>query len=127
MSSISPRHLGGSASNFLATSDVNTSRHALKTDLLDKIVNGDLNVFKRLSIDKVDDAFVSSCAASFYEKNQKYIQILRDVADEASGKSNEELEKAELDNKLNDPDKGKSKKNHNHGSVEELKMYDPLV
>ncbi|KAF8804942.1 hypothetical protein BYT27DRAFT_7142933 [Phlegmacium glaucopus] len=110
--------------NNLAESNIYSSRNAIKADLENEIVYNDATVFKRLRVDQVDDTFVSMCAASFKAKNTEDISILKELVEQASQKTLDHLEAEEIWDKANDKNKEKS---GNRGSVEEKKMYAPLV
>lgn len=109
----------------LPTSDVNSSRNALKSDLIDKIVYDDPSVFRRLFLENVDDRLVKSCAASFQATNRDDIDTLKDVSNKTSKRTVEDLELEEKNDKLSDTNKEET--SGNHGSAEERRMYDPLV
>lgn len=111
--------------NHLVESHVGTSRNAIKFDLIDKIVYDDLPVLKRLRIDQVDDNFVTTCATSLEAEYMDDIILLKILAEQASKKAPEVLEFEEVNDKASDPNT--EQKSGNHGSVEEKKMYDPLV
>ncbi|KAF8804954.1 hypothetical protein BYT27DRAFT_7258710 [Phlegmacium glaucopus] len=111
--------------NNLAESNVYSSRNAIKDDLENKIAYNDATVFKRLRVDQVDDNFVSTCAASFKANNTGDISILKELVEQASQKTLDDLEAEEIWDKAND--KNKEEKSGNHGSAEEKKMYAPLV
>ena len=111
--------------NNLVESHVGSNRDAIKTDLLNKIVYDDPAVFKRLRVDEVDSGFVARCEASFKAANSVDIDTLLMLVEKASKKTPDQLEQAEIEDKASDPKK--EEKSGNHGSVEEKKMYDPLV
>ncbi|KAF8804950.1 hypothetical protein BYT27DRAFT_7169707 [Phlegmacium glaucopus] len=110
--------------NNLAESNVYSSRNAIKDDLENKIAYNDATVFKRLRVDQVDDNFVSTCAASIQANYTEDISILKELVKQASQKTHDDLEAEEVWDKANDKNKEQS---GNHGSVEEKKMYAPLV
>ena len=106
-------------------SEFETSRNAVKADLVGKIVYDDKNVFRRLRINDVNNDFVAACARSFEQANEADIKLLIDLAQQASKKANEILEQEEITDKVGDVNK--QEKSGNHGSAEEKKMYKPLV
>ena len=121
-----PRSLKGTAAlNLLVDSKVETSRSAVKAELNGRIVYDDNNVFRRLRIDDVDNDFVAACVGSFKQDNEADINLLADLAQQASKKTNEDLEQEEIADKAGDVDR--EERSGNHGSAEEKKMYDPLV
>jgi hypothetical protein len=125
MSTISPHRPQSNTVNHLAQSHVGTSRSAIKTDLVDKIVYDDPAVFRRLRIDQVNRDFVAACAASFNAANAEDIKLLIKLVEQTSKKKTpEQLEIEETDDAAND--QNKEERSGNHGSVEERKMYDPL-
>lgn len=121
-----PRSLKGTAMlNHLDDSKVETSRKALKAELIGKIVYDDSNVFRRMRIDDVNNDLVAACASDFERVNRADIQLLVDLDHQASKKDNEVLEQEEVADKARDPDK--EERSGNHGLAEETKMYKPLV
>lgn len=92
--------------------------------MIDKIVYDDPSVFRRLFLEN-DDKLVKSCAASFQAANRDDIDTLKDVSNKTSKRTVEDLELEEKNDKLSDPNKKET--SGNHGSVEERRMYTPLV
>ena len=125
MSTESPCSLGSNTLDHLSESHVGTSRDAIKSDLVGKIVYDDPTVFRRLRIDQVDKDFVTACAASFNVVNAKDIKFLIKLEEKTSKKKTPEELETEENNDAKD-DLNKEKKSGNHGSVEEKKMYKPL-
>ena len=120
-----PRSLKGTAAlNLLVDSEVETSCSAV-AELNGRIVYDDNNVFRRLRIDDVDNDFVAACVESFKQDNEAHINLLADLAQQASKKTNEDLEQEEIADKAGDADR--EERSGNHGSAEEKKMYNPLV
>jgi len=111
--------------NQLVESHVGSSREAIKADLVDKIVYDDPAVFRRLCVAQVDDAFVEKCAASLKVAYKEDIDLLKTLAEATAKKPVDVLEYAEITDTAND--QNKEERSGNHGSVEEKKMYDPLV
>ncbi|KAF8072224.1 hypothetical protein FPV67DRAFT_1623110 [Lyophyllum atratum] len=110
---------------YLAESNCESSRYALEEELASRIIYDDPAVFRRLRTHQVDDNFVASCVASFRAVNADDIETLKALAARASNREVEELEQWEsLDN---GEDTEREDISGNHGSEEELEMYEPLV
>jgi hypothetical protein len=108
--------------NHLVESNVGSSREAIKVDLASEIVYDDLSVFRRLRrVDDVDDDLVVTCASTYASD----ISLLTDLAEQASRKFLNALEVEEVCDKRSD--NNREEKSGNYGSVEEKKMYDPIV
>jgi len=111
--------------NPLVESHVGSSREAIKADLVDKIVYDDPAVFRRLCVAQVDDAFVENCAASLKVAYKEDIDLLKTLAEATAKKPVDVLEYVEITDATHN--QNKEERSGNHGSVEEKKMYDPLV
>ena len=111
--------------NHLVESNVGSSHEAIKVDLASKIVYDDPSVFRRLRVDKVDDDLVATCASALKFLYANDISLLKELAEQASRKSPDALEVEEVGDKRSD--NNREEKSGNHGSVEEKKMYDPIV
>ena len=80
---ISPRKLGvGGFGNF--SSDANTSRGAIKTELQGRLLFDDERVDRRLRLPSVDQTLVDDCYKSFFSTNEEAIQSLRKLEEDAS-------------------------------------------
>jgi len=110
--------------NNLVESHVGSNRDAIKADLLGKVVYDGPAVFKRLRVDQVDTDFVTRCLASFKTAKSADIDTLVVLAEKASKKTPDDLEKEENEDKAGDTKK--EERSGNHGSTEEKKMYDPF-
>jgi len=120
----SPRNLN-TVLNHIVESNVDSSRGAIKADLAGKIVYDDPNVFRRLRVCAHEDRLVNRCAESLKTDYAVDIKLLKELVAKASFKSVEKLEQEEKEDKANDQEK--NRRSGNHGSVEEKKMYAPLV
>lgn len=121
----SPRNLTTAVLNHIVESNVDSSRGAIKADLGGKIVYDDPNVFRRLRVRAHEDRLVNRCAESLKTDYAVDIKLLKGLVAKASFKSVEKLEQEEKDDKANDQEK--DRRSGNHGSIEEKKMYAPLV
>jgi len=124
---ISPRFLGAGALNHLFTSNIDSSRDAIKNDLRGpgKILYDQTMVFTRLRVHEHNKQLVTNCAKSLTAAFADDIALLRELAAQASTKLPDQLEQEEKEDATNDPNK--DIQSGNHGSVEEKKMYAPLV
>ena len=104
---------------------VQSSCEAINVDLAGKIVYDDSSVFRRLRVNEVDDDLVATCESTLNFLYESDISLLRELAEQASRKSPNALEVEEVGDKRSD--NNGEEKSGNHGSVEEKKMYDPLV
>jgi len=120
----SPRNLN-TVLNHIVESNVDSSRGAIKADLAGKIVYDDPNVFRRLRVCAHEDRLVNRCAESLKTDYAVDIKLLKELVAKASFKSVEKLEQEEKEDMANDQEK--NRRSGNHGSVEEKKMYAPLV
>jgi len=121
----SPRLMRSNVLNHLVESNVGSSREAIKGDLASKIVYDDSSVFRRLRVNEVDDDLIATCTSTLKFLYASDISLLKELAEQASRKSPDALEVEEVGDKRSD--NNKEEKSGNHGSVEEKKMYDPLV
>jgi hypothetical protein len=106
---------------YLFPSIVDSSR-TIKVDLAGKIIYDQPTVFTRLRVDEHAKRFVTNCAESLKADYADDIALVKELAAQASKKFPDQLEEEEEEDATNDPDKG-----GNHGSVEEKRMYAPLV
>jgi len=111
--------------NHLVESNVGSSREAIEVDLAGKIVYDDPSVFRRLRIHEVDDDTVAMCTSTLEFLYASDISLLKELEEQASKMSPDTLEIEEISDKR--ADNNKEEKSGNHGSVEEKRMYDPLV
>lgn len=73
------RKLGIQSQSWNTQSDLNSSRQALQTEIYGKIIRNDANVFRRLRVHDVSDAFVDACAACLCEDNAAAIAKLKEL------------------------------------------------
>jgi len=111
--------------NHLVESNVGSSREAIEVDLAGKIVYDDPSVFRRLRVREVDDDTVATCTSTLEFLYASDISLLKELEEQASKMSPDMLEIEEVSDKR--ADNNKEEKSGNHGSVEEKRMYDPLV
>lgn len=121
----SPRFLGTGALNHLFTSNIDSSRDAIKNDLRGKIDYDQATVFARLRVHEHNKHFVTNCAKSLMAICKDDVALLSQLVAQASKKLPDELEQEEIEDAINDPNK--DIQSGNHGSAEEKKMYAPLV
>jgi len=94
----SPRKMTGvgPTQNFLPMdapdSNCRSSRSAIKTELPDKLVFDDVDVFRRLGISQVPEVLVNACMNSFHSANAVSIKELQRITAAAEGKDLDELE-----------------------------------
>ena len=111
--------------NYLVESNVGSSFRAIDVDLAGKIVYDDPSVFRRQCVNELDDNLVATCESTLKFLYASDISLLKDLAEQALRKSPDALEVEEVGDKRSD--NSREEKSGNHGSVEEKKMYDPLV
>jgi len=122
---LSPRLMGTGTLNHLFKSNTNSSRDAIKADLAGKILYDDPTVFARLRVDEHATCFVTNCAESLKADFADEIALLKELVETASKRLPDKLEQEEKVDAMTDRDT--ETRSGNHGSVEEKKMYLPLV
>jgi len=111
--------------NHPIESNVGSSREAIKVDLASKIVYDDPSVFRRLRVHGVDDDVVAKCASTLNFLYVSDISLIKELAEQALKKSHDTLGVEETSDKRSN--NNKEEKSGNQESVEEKRMYDPLV
>lgn len=67
--------------------DVSSSGQLLQSELANRIVLNDDNVFRRLRIHEVAETLVNACAISFVQDNATAITTLKALEQEATGRN----------------------------------------